>query len=370
MPIRPPRNYAHAQKKSWLKKWSLWAWLVLLLFIPLSLVILWKSGRWLVHSDPFEKVSWGLVLAGESRDCERSDAAIKLYHEGRIDSVILSACRIFKTHYQSEYMVDYLAEQGIPKGKIFEFRQDTYSTIEEARALIRQFRYQNLDTVVIITSNYHTARTRRIFRKLAQGYPQVLVYAADFPTYNPDAWWANRESLKYWFNEWIKTVASYFELIHAGSENGKADYQNLLPDIWTKHSEASTPIPLPIPTDTSKLKNSTTAVGSAAVGVSTAGDSLKTNLTPHDSLQKLSEPKLVEPKASKTKSSELKTVESKTTETKPDTVPTKSSSPSKPKASSTTPGSSHGKKSNTEKTKKRVLKTPIKEPVKSSDKVD
>lgn len=355
MPIRPPRSYAHAQKKRWFKKWSLWAWLVILLLIPLSFVILWKSGRWLVHSDPFEKVSWGLVLAGESRDCERSDAAIKLYHEGRIDSVILSACRIFKTHYQSEYMVDFLVQQGIPRGKIFEFRQDTYSTIEEARALIGQFRYQNLDTVVIITSNYHTARTRRIFRKLAQGYPQVLVYAADFPTYNPDAWWANRESLKYWFNEWIKTVASYFELMHSGTENGKADYQNLLPDIWTKQPEATnqTPIPSPVITDSSKLKSSLTATGAAAVfGSEAKGDSLKPSVVLHDTLQKLAEPKALETKSSELKTPKSKTPETKTKELKMDTGAIKTASPAKSKASSIAP-TPHGKKSNAEKTKKK-----------------
>ncbi len=236
------------------------------MLVTLGGVVLWKSGHWLVYEDTFEKVPWALVLAGESRDCERTDAAIKLYHEGRIDTIVLSACRIFKTHYQSEYMVDYVAEQGVPRGNVFEFRQDAYSTLEEARLLVRQFRLQNLDTVLIITSNYHTARTRRIFRKLAQGYPQVLVYPAEFPTYNPAAWWSNRESMKYWFNEWIKTFATYFELARTRPESGKADFQNLLPDIWSGQSGTRGLPPSPPVSDS--VKQVPAAKGDSATGAS------------------------------------------------------------------------------------------------------
>jgi uncharacterized SAM-binding protein YcdF (DUF218 family) len=215
----------------------LWGWFALVLTLALLLilggVIFLKSGHWLVRSDPFEKVTWAVVLAGESRDCERTDAALELYREGRIDSLMLSACRIYKTHYESEFTVKDMISAGYPKGKIFEFHQDAYSTLEEARLLIRQFRFQNLDTVLIITSNYHSARTRRIFKKLAQGYPHILVYSADFKTYNPEVWWSGRESRKYWIYEWMRTTYSWFELARALPENGTADFQNLLPDIWS-----------------------------------------------------------------------------------------------------------------------------------------
>jgi uncharacterized SAM-binding protein YcdF (DUF218 family) len=199
-------------------------------------VALWKSGKWLVKEDRFDKIHWAVVLAGESRDCERSDAAIRMYREARVDSLILSATRVFKNRYNSEFMVDYFVQQGVPRERVFEFRQDAYSTLEEARLLVRQFRYQNLDTVLIITSSYHTARTRRIFRKLALGYPVVLVASADYSVYDPNAWWSNRESLKIWFDEWARTLFSYYELAKSPAENGKAEFQGLTPDIWTPRS--------------------------------------------------------------------------------------------------------------------------------------
>jgi uncharacterized SAM-binding protein YcdF (DUF218 family) len=230
LPIRP--RTPPKPRTSVLRHWTLWVWFVLAVFLSVGGVCLWRSGRWLVHEDPFGHVKWGLVLAGESRDCERTDAAIRLFQEGRIDTVVLSASRIFKNRYQSEFMVDYAVQQGVPRDRIFEFRQDAYSTQEEARLLVRQFRLQNLDTVLIITSSYHTARTRRIFRRLAQGYPVVLVASADYHLYDPNAWWSNRESRKLWLDEWIKSFFTAYELWRAHPETGKAEYQGLTPDPW------------------------------------------------------------------------------------------------------------------------------------------
>jgi uncharacterized SAM-binding protein YcdF (DUF218 family) len=188
-----------------LRHWTLWAWFALALALTVGGVCLWRSGRWLVHDDAFDHAKWAVVLAGESRDCERTDAALRLFRNGRIDTLVLSGVRVYRDRYQSEFMADYAIQQGVPRDRVFEFRQDAYSTQEEARMLVRQFRLQNLDSVLIITTSYHTARTRRIFRKLAQGYPAILVAAAEYQLYDPGAWWSNRESRKLWFNEWVKT---------------------------------------------------------------------------------------------------------------------------------------------------------------------
>lgn len=225
MPLRP-RHSARAHRSFW-RHWTLWIYFPLAVLLLAGGVFLWRSGHWLIHEDEFEKASWAVILAGESREVERSDAALKLYLEGRIDTAIYSATRIFKTRYASEWMVEYLEKNGYPREKLFEFRQDDHSTLEEARNLIRQFRWQNLDTVLIITSNYHTARTRRIFHKLSQGYPYFLVYPAEFALFDPSSWWSSREGRKYWLLEWTKTVATWFELLGATPETGKSEGNGL-----------------------------------------------------------------------------------------------------------------------------------------------
>ncbi|MDB5050676.1 MAG: hypothetical protein JWO30_3747 [Fibrobacteres bacterium] len=256
------------------RNWTLWVWFALALVLCVGGVALWKSGHWLVREDGFDKVRWGVVLAGESRDCERSDAAIRMYHDGKIDTLVISATRVFKNRYNSEFMVDYYVQQGVPRDRVFEFRQDAYSTLEEARLLVRQFRLQNLDTVLIVTSSYHTARTRKIFRKLAQGYPVVLVAAAEYSVYDPNAWWSNRESRKLWFDEWAKTVYTWFELARAPSETGKSEFQGLTPDIWSSREPIeSRPTATPVADTAARnapAKSDTAAMRTPAANVSAA----------------------------------------------------------------------------------------------------
>lgn len=238
---------------------------------------LWKSGRLLVREDAFDKVPWGVVLAGESRDSERADAAIRLFREGRIDTLVLSAMRTFRDRYQSELQLDHYLEQGVPRGRIFEFRHEAASTQEEAGMLVRQFRLQNLDTVLIITSNYHTARTRRIFRKLAQGYPVILVSSAEYHVFDPDAWWSNRESRKVWLLEWAKTFFTFFELAFTEPESGRAPFQGLIPDIWSADPDsAGAAEPEPMATFSLGESDSAEAGDSVFADSGAASDSLDT----------------------------------------------------------------------------------------------
>ncbi len=286
MPIRsrtPPRS----RTGLW-RHWTLWAWFALAVFLSVGGLGLWRSGRWLVREDAFTHADWALVLAGESRDCERTDAAIRLFQEGRIDTMVLSSMRVFKNKYLGEFLLDYLVQQGVPRERVFEFRHDAYSTQEEARLLIRQFRLQNLDTVLVITSSYHTARTRRIFRKLAQGFPVVLVASAEYPLYDPNAWWSNRESRKIWFTEWMKTAFTAYELWRARPESGQAEYQGLIPDP----SAGNGPVTAEDFEPASHGAKDTVAHGTAgnapdggseSQGQERASDSLKTGIPPGSS---------------------------------------------------------------------------------------
>ena len=268
MPVRP-RHAARNRRAGFWRQWTLWIYLPLALLLVLAGVCLYRSGHWLVAEDGFVKVPWAVVLSGEGRDGERSDAAVKLYLEGRIDTVINSSVRLFKNRYAGELSAGYMIGEGYPPEKLFEFRHDAYSTQEEAALLIRQFRYQNLDTVLIITSNYHTARTRRIFRKLAQGYPKVLVYSADLKDYDPSAWWSGRESRKIWLIEWLKTVSTFFELLNAPAETGKSETDGLTGGMYGGASD-TIPVPaLPARETPSAPADSTTASDSLAAPADT-----------------------------------------------------------------------------------------------------
>jgi len=67
----------------------------------------------------------------------------------------------------------------------------------------------------LVTSDYHSARARRIFlaaERASGGGPQMRTVAAPDEFFRPDSWWRNRQSQKMVFMEWSKTVATAFGL--------------------------------------------------------------------------------------------------------------------------------------------------------------
>ena len=64
-------------------------------------------------------------------------------------------------------------------------------------------------SVLLVTSDFHTRRSARIFRGKAPGL-RFTVIAAPGPEFTADAWWRNRQGRKIAFNEWAKTIAEWF----------------------------------------------------------------------------------------------------------------------------------------------------------------
>ena len=66
---------------------------------------------------------------------------------------------------------------------------------------------------LLVTSNYHTARARRIYLSAEHergGGPDLRVVASGDQFFAAGNWWHNREGRKTVFMEWTKTLTSVF----------------------------------------------------------------------------------------------------------------------------------------------------------------
>ena len=82
------------------------------------------------------------------------------------------------------------------------------STRAEAAYVGQYLRTHDIHSILLVTSNYHTHRASYLFRKENPWLQVDSVPAAD-PSFNPDAWWTDREGQKTFLLEWTKTVATY-----------------------------------------------------------------------------------------------------------------------------------------------------------------
>lgn len=198
--------------RAWGGQRLLWGALVLLVVVLTAPVGLAALGRALIADDPLHPADAILVLSGESREGDRVQHAVELYKQGLAPLLVLSGTSVgFRTH-EAEIMKRHAEYLGVPPDRILIVKHDSDSTKEEAEAVMPVLQREGLKEVILVTSNYHTARAKRIFVKAAgPGGPRFLASPADDGLFDPDGWWTRRRHAKTFVYEAVKTVWSALE---------------------------------------------------------------------------------------------------------------------------------------------------------------
>ena len=85
------------------------------------------------------------------------------------------------------------------------------STWEEAEAVLQHARMQGHTNIVVVSTEFHLRRVRRVFRKHFAGSGiTVRVHGAASLVYDPARWWTSEEGLLMVNNEYVKLL--YYQL--------------------------------------------------------------------------------------------------------------------------------------------------------------
>ncbi len=195
----------------WLRR-LLWGGMIagaLVLGVPLGLQAL---GQALITEDPLHRADAILVLAGETRDGARVSHAVGLYRRGLAPVLVLSGAPMgFRTH-EAEVMARHAKYLGVPPGRIVIVKHDSESTGEEAAAVVPVLQRRGAKEVILVTSNFHTGRAKRIFEKAAgSAGPRFFAYPVEDGYFDSAGWWMRRRDAKTFVHEAIKTVWSAIE---------------------------------------------------------------------------------------------------------------------------------------------------------------
>lgn len=209
MPVHglPPRSSERsgASARRTKPRGRLWPWLVLPLApvaaaaaLVLGVGLTWNS---MVRDDgPATRAGWTLVLDGWVPEGERAERGAALLREGRTDSVLLSGSRVAKALWNSTFHFHGLHPDSSQRGRIGELRHNGTSTLDEAYAATEFFRARGVDTVLLVTSDYHTDRAGSIFERVAGGKPVYLMVPAQEARFAGPT----RERTKTWLMEALK----------------------------------------------------------------------------------------------------------------------------------------------------------------------
>ncbi|OFV82930.1 MAG: hypothetical protein A3D93_05975 [Acidobacteria bacterium RIFCSPHIGHO2_12_FULL_67_30] len=196
---------------------------------------------WVVDEE-LEKADALVVLGGDSVQGDRVRHAVGLFHQGWAPKVVLSGGPLRADLSEADLMEKDALRQGVPAASLIVFRHPATNTLHEALALRPLLAQHNFRKVIVVTSNFHTRRARRVFRVVCEkdGLP-VRVSASPDLRFHPDRWWRERDDRAWLFLELVKTLHTWYELWRLPAEAPQAQA-----GLFTL-SEAEGPAPLPAP---------------------------------------------------------------------------------------------------------------------------
>src|ERR1017187_695178 len=166
-------------------------------------------GRALVEDDGPAKADAVVVLGGDVWGA-RIETAARLVRAGFAPVVLISGVPVAYGVNEGDLAIPYIVRKGYPAEWFVALRNEGMSTREESFVLLRELRRRQVHSVILVTSDFHTARAARTFRasERALGYRlEMRVVPAPDRYFHAGSWRRNREGRKTALGEWEKTIA-------------------------------------------------------------------------------------------------------------------------------------------------------------------
>jgi uncharacterized SAM-binding protein YcdF (DUF218 family) len=167
-------------------------------------------GRALVEDDRPAKADAVVVLGGDTWGT-RIETAARLVRAGYAPLVLISGAPAAYGVSESDLAVPFIVHEGYPADWFVALHNRATSTREECFLLLPELRRRQVRSLILVTSEYHTARAARIFRDVERtlGFRlEMRVVPAPDPNFHAVSWWRNREGRKTALAEWMKTIAN------------------------------------------------------------------------------------------------------------------------------------------------------------------
>lgn len=164
-------------------------------------------GKWLVQAESPEKAEAIVVLAGDFSG-NRILKAAGLAREQYAPLVLVSGPYEVYGRNEASLAIDLAVSKGFPAAWFRAVIHRSDSTVDEANAMRRVLRDSHYRKVLLVTSDFHTRRAGRIFRRTMPEieFHMIAARAQDFA---PETWWKTRPGRKVVLQEWTKTLADW-----------------------------------------------------------------------------------------------------------------------------------------------------------------
>jgi uncharacterized SAM-binding protein YcdF (DUF218 family) len=167
-------------------------------------------GSALVEDDGLAKADAVVVLGGDTWG-SRIETAANLVRAGYAPVVLISGSPGPYGTNEADYAIPYITRKGYPAEWFVALGNNAMSTHDESYVVLEELRRRQVRSVILVTSNFHTARAARTFRateRVLGWHLELRVVPAPDPYFSAGSWWLNREGRKTALSEWEKTIAN------------------------------------------------------------------------------------------------------------------------------------------------------------------
>lgn len=183
--------------------------IILIIVIAVLMVIIGLNlGRFLVESDKLEKADAIAVFSGDSG--ARTERAVELLKEGYAEYLILSGGKVYDDVTMAELMKSHAIKLGVDESKIL-IDDESSTTNENAEFTEDIIEENNLKSVIVVTSDYHTRRSKLAMEKALENTSidgekvEVTVTPSKEEKFTTK-WWTSGNSVLMVISEYLKLM--------------------------------------------------------------------------------------------------------------------------------------------------------------------
>ena len=189
-------------------------WIIVLACLVILTVLFLSHDRWLplfgkvlVVKDRLEKSDVIIVLGTDSKG-DREAWAAKLYENGFAKRIIMCGYEVGWQTSTAEIMKRHAVHLGVPEQAIIlDYGWDNNGTWDNAINSLKIVKKNNFQTAIVVTSNYHTRRSRYAFRKVFRdSNVRILISPCQDGSFSIGEWWKSRQLVKSVFLEYTKLI--------------------------------------------------------------------------------------------------------------------------------------------------------------------
>jgi uncharacterized SAM-binding protein YcdF (DUF218 family) len=172
---------------------------------------------WIVDDSPAHADAIAM-LGDDNYSADRAAHAAQLYKAGWAPRVIASGRYLRPYASIAELEEHDLEGRGVPAAAIVRLAHRAENTREETAALAQLISARGWKRILLVTSSYHTRRTRYLAERQFPPSTELRVIAAPDSDYDPQSWWRTRDGLKIFSHECLGMIVSMWEMRHKDSQ--------------------------------------------------------------------------------------------------------------------------------------------------------